>query len=700
MKKRLTYLIPCAFGSLFISASPGWAMAADSVPVDLGSITVKGEGMRDADRSFTVNVISQETIQSQHWENPLTIVEEAAGFNAVAYQHGGVADVFTIRGFTGGGHGSDAGLSLDGISLNEGESHADGYGDTSIIIPLEIDSVSVYKGPVSPLYGNFARGGVLAFTTRKGGEYQNFDLSMGSYGTYDAQAAMGGKFGPLQLNGALQGYESEGWRDHSRYTKMNAALRTAYDVSDQTQVALSLRGHGGTWQGPNYILHDQFKDDDTRRDENPFTKLQDDTGEKRLNAQRVDVNHLIKDNLKLLAHVYRNDSFFVRFQTRLNAANAATADPNDPNLNLTSVAPQTEYNHDRNAKAIGASLNGTHPVLGIPSNWVLGLEYYDEDTRNYEWRTLRHVRQTLLQRNDFEINTTSLFGQMDLDLNPRFRPTLGFRYDTFGGNRNNLLTSTKTDMNDYDHLSPKLGLRSALTDNWELRASAANGFALPSGTAKYDPNVDVDTVEYWQYEVGLNGAPSPQWYVDLAAFVLNTTDDIVADPNNASNFINAGETKRNGVEGEVRFYPATLDHVEAFAAFAFYDSEIEKNPNTALVGKELTSLPKHVANLGVRYAPPTGWGGSIRLRSLGEWYTNAANTITYDGYDVVNATLTYTMRNDGDRTARWYLDINNLTDEVYSENVTGGPHPTQGNVPTSYSPRPPTNVMVGIALTM
>lgn len=699
MKVKPSYLVGCAFGSLFISINPGIANAVDN-PVDLGSITIKGEGMREADRSFTVNVISQDTIGAQHWENPLTLVEEAAGFNAVAYQHGGVADVFTIRGFTGGGHGSDAGLSLDGISLNEGESHADGYGDTSIIIPLELDSVSVYKGPVSPLYGNFARGGVLAFTTRKGGDYQNYDMSMGSYGTYDAQAAFGTQTGPLQINGAMQGYESEGWRDHSSYTKMNAAFRGAYDINDQMQVALSLRGHGGKWQGPNYILNDQFEDEDTRRNENPFTKLQDDTGEKQLNAQRLDFSQLINDNLKLLAYAYRNDSFFVRFQSRLNAANAATADPNDPNLDLTAVVPQTEYNYSRDARAVGASLNGANSIFGSSSNWVLGLEYYNEDMNYYEWRTVTHVRQTALQRNDYETNTTSFYGQMDLDLNPLFRPTLGFRYDTFDGSRNNLLTSTKTDMNDYDHLSPKLGVRSALTEQWELRASAANGFALPSGNAKYDPNIDVDTVEYWQYEIGLNGTPTPQWYVDLAAFILNTTDDIVTDPNNSTNFINAGETKRNGVEGEVRFFPASLDHVQAFGTFAFYGSEIEKNSNAALVGMELTSLPKHVANLGVRYTPPTGWGGSIRLRSVGEWYTNATNTITYDGYDVVNATVTYTMRHNDEGSARWYLDINNLTDEVYSENVTGGPHPTQGDVPTSYSPRPPTNVMVGIALTM
>lgn len=62
----------------------------------------------------------------------------------------------------------------------------------------------------------------MSFATRKGGEYQDFDFSMGSYATYSAQGAMGVKLGQVQINGALQGYESDGWRENSRYTKMNA----------------------------------------------------------------------------------------------------------------------------------------------------------------------------------------------------------------------------------------------------------------------------------------------------------------------------------------------------------------------------------------------------------------------------------------------------------------------------------------------
>lgn len=674
--------------------------------IDLGKITVKGEGMREADRSFTVNTVGQERISAEHWEYPLTILEEVPGFNAVAYQHGGVADVFTIRGFTGGGHGSDAGMALDGISLNEGESHADGYGDTNIIIPLEIDNVQVFKGPVSPLYGNFARGGVVAFNTRKTGEYAEFNLSAGSFDTFDAQGAFGANIDGLQVNGALQGYESEGWRRHSRYTKMNAALRGAYQFGN-SELALSLRGHGGEWQGPNYIRHDQFEDESRRRDENPFTQLQDDTGSKQLNSQRLDFFHTFSEDLRLLAFAYRTRSDFTRYQTGLrnltaypdiNALPADFMDPNNPN-GITSIAPQTEHVHGRDAMAFGASLNGMNNVFGSDSHWVLGVEYYDEDADVQRWDTIRRDRYNLRQDDNFNIKTTSLYGQMDMNVHPRFRPTLGFRYDHFDGDRHDRLTDTSTDMNSYDHFSPKLGFRSALTDTWELRASVANGFALPEDDAKYRPEVDVDTVEIWQYEIGINGAPTPQWYLDLAAFMIDTSDEIIADPNDPTNLINAGKTRRTGLEGEVRYYPAALENLEIFTVFSLYDSEVRENPNAAVVGKEVTGLPEYIANVGVRYAPPVGWGGQVRLRSLGSWYTNATNTIEYDGYEVVNASVFYAFRTDNGRSARIYLDINNIFDEVYSENVSGADALT-GTVPTSYSPRPPANAMVGFMMSL
>ncbi len=708
---RKYHLRKCILATAIFGVSAG--VCAEGV--DLGKITVKGEGMREADRSFTVNTIDQDRIGAQRWENTLSILEQVPGFDAHAYQHGGIADSFSIRGFPSGGHGSDAGMVLDGISLNEGESHADGYGDTSVIMPIEIESAQVYKGPVSPLYGNFARSGVLAFNTRKGGEYTDVHLGAGSYETYDAQAAFGMRVGQIQLNGAMQGYSTQGWREHTEYNKMNASFRAGYEISDATDIALSVRGHGSRWNAPNYITHEQFIDNDQRRLENPYTKLQEDEGSKEFDAQRIDLNHTFSEDLRMLAWVWRTAGSFTRYQTGLNVANATAAaanpstnpatmtaaervafmDPNNPN-GIRSVAPQRVQIHDREATAFGASLNGTKPVLGIASNWVVGAEYYDEEVERERWNTVNRARYEDIPvwDDEYNIKSLALYGQMDLDLHPLFRPTLGFRYDDFSGNRLNQITGVRTDMNSYDHFSPKLGVRSAISNNWELRVSAANGFALPQGDAKYNPDINVDTVEFWQYEIGINGAPTPQWYLDLAVFMIETTDEIMeVTPGDFQNF---GETTRTGIEGEIRYFPAAVNNLEVYTSFGIFDSEIDKHVNTTLEGKTIPRMAKHTATAGVRYAPPVGWGGNLSLRSVGSWYTDDANTVEYDGYEVLNGSVFYIFQTDTGRSGRIYLDVNNILDEEYSQYVAGN---FNGN-PASYSPRPPTNVMIGFMMSL
>ncbi len=650
--------------------------AAEAVP--LGKITVKGEAMKESDRSFTVNVISAEDIKSRRWENPLAIVREAPGVEVRSIQSGSVADFITIRGMTSGGHGGDVGLSLDGITLNEAEGHADGFADTNVIIPLEIGRLSLYKGPVSPLYGNFARGGVMAFTTRKGGEYLDTHLSAGSYGTYDGQAAFGGKTGPVQINGALQGYESQGWRDNSRFTKMNSAFRAAYQISDRSEIVLSLRGHGAWFEGPGNIGRDQFLDSSRRRQQAPSVAGQNDGGEKTYSSQRVDFNHLINNDLKLLTFVYNTSMGITRFESNT---------PNPP-------ANQIERSHDRDVFAFGASLNGQNQLLGVRNNWVLGSERYDEGTHEDQWSTNTRVRGVKQRDRDFKITTTSLYGQADLGIHRLFRPTLGFRYDNFGGSLSDRLTGTKTNINDFSRISPKFGMRSELTDKWELRASAANGFALPSSVQKYDPNIKVDAVEFWQYEVGINGAPSPRWDIDVVAFLLNSSDEIQQVPGVVPpRLINAGKSQRIGLEGDVRYYPPIINHLELSTGFGLFDTEIKEGTDPAFTGKELQRVPRHIANFTVKYAPPAGWGGSLRWRSLGPYYTNNQNTGKYDGYDIATASVFYLVRGEKGRSVRWYMDINNMTNEVYAENVSGA---NAFGQPTSFNPRPPANVMFGV----
>lgn len=659
---------------IIMAALFGTGAHAFAEEVDLGKITVKGEGMSEANRSFSVTTIGQDVIRGRSWDQSLRIIEEVPGLDVGAYQAGGTADQFTIRGFSTGGHGSDAAISLDGISLNEGESHADGYGDTNVIIPLEIDTLTVYKGPVSALYGNFARGGTLAFTTRKGGNYTDAYLSGGMYKTFDAQAALGREIGELKTNMAFQSYDSEGWRENSRFTKTVASLRLGYDISDRSEVVLSMRGYGAQWDTAGYIPLEQFEDSSRRRLQ--AVNAEDDGGHKQYYATRFDWFYDLDDDVRLLTFLYHTSNDFTRFAKF-----------------GTNPGGQTERAYSRNALAAGGSLNGKRTLFDVPSSWVVGFEYYTEDTDWLSWNTSNRVRTLATEDRVFEGQTASVYGQFDMDVSPLFKPTLGIRYDNFDGsylNRDPGGAPFRRDMNNYDHFSPKLGVRSAVHENWELRASVANGFGLPDGPQKFDPTLDVDTIEYWQYEVGVNAMPTPQWYLDMAYFIHDSSDEILENPPGSAQFTNAGKTRRSGLEGEIRFFPEAISNFSVSAVFALMDSEIRSNPDPALVGNEIPALPEHIVTIGLEYAPPTGWGGSLRWRSIGSSYLNETNTATYGGYDIVNASVFYNMPIETGGKLRWFLDINNLTDEVYSEMA----------FVDLYSPRPPINFMAGVALSM
>jgi hypothetical protein len=85
----------------------------------------------------------------------------------------------------------------------------------SMVVPLELDQLNVYRGPVSVLQGNYNRAGLLELRTRRSGSYTELDVSAGSHGMFDAQAALGR---------GLEGAISSIWRPSIRAVMGAACL--------------------------------------------------------------------------------------------------------------------------------------------------------------------------------------------------------------------------------------------------------------------------------------------------------------------------------------------------------------------------------------------------------------------------------------------------------------------------------------------
>ena len=151
----------------------------------LAALTVKGQALAASQAAFSTQHLTQEDLAATGAQEVEDLWRQVPGMHVNDYQLSGVANAVVLRGFGGGGHGGDIAATLDGITLNEAMSHADGYFDLNVVVPLEVEEVTVHKGPVSVLQGNFNRAGLVALQTRRSGTYTEAQLQAGSHGTYD-----------------------------------------------------------------------------------------------------------------------------------------------------------------------------------------------------------------------------------------------------------------------------------------------------------------------------------------------------------------------------------------------------------------------------------------------------------------------------------------------------------------------------------
>ena len=648
-------------------------VAATEVAV-MEEVVVKGQSLRSEDSGFTSTTLDQQQIRDERVSQAQELFRQVPGVNVLDYGLPGVGSAVVIRGFGGGGHGGDLGTVLDGIPLNEAMSHADGYVDFSVVVPLEIENMTVFKGPVSALYGNFNRGGLVNIVTRKRGDYAQVDIALGAFDTFDAQAAMGAAIGERQqLNLAAQAYHSDGFRPQSRTDRGTFAGRWSIDATEKLQFAVSARVHEASSAGPSYMTKAQFDRDPTGIDPN----VQNDGAEKGFSTFRLDANYALSDSLKLLTFAYTTQQDFTRWFTRPVSATEWR---------------QREENYDREVFGAGTSLNGRQQLLDKSLNWVAGIETFREQTDYEYYDGLDHRERLNPAINDrsAQLDSLSAFAEADWALHSLFMPSLGLRADRFTGdcslNGPETSTSPCGDFNDMNNLSPKLALRMQPWSWLALRASWAQGFALPSGFIKYaaaasalDPNV------FKQTEVGATLKPVKGVSFDIAAFRLSSTNEVRTLA--TGDYDNFGSTLRRGIETSLQWRPLSV--LELSAVYAYTDSEIKKNGNAALIGNDVAGVSRDTATLNARFMPDQDWAFDATWRLVGDYEIDAANTEKSASFATLDVGATRAVHS-GSHGYRFYLSLDNATDRVYSASTTriGGQ--------TLYAPAAPRTVRAGI----
>jgi outer membrane receptor protein involved in Fe transport len=651
----LSALIMAQAGSAFAQETDE-TIAVNPTPSDsriVDTITVKGQIFRGVESSYSATNISTEDIRIKRVYEINELLEDVPGVSIRDFGLGGVASSTVIRGFGGGAHGGDLGVVIDGIPLNEANSHADGYVDLNVVVPLEVKGLTVFRGPVSALYGNFNRGGLIALETRNSGNYTELDVTAGSFDSFDAQAAFGKEVGDNQAyNFAAQYYRTDGFRPQSVADRGTVSGRGSFQISPEIDLSLSGRYHEAEAESAAYTTLEQFQTDPYGID----PRVQNDGADKTFGTLRADLGFILNDTNKVLAYAYGTQQDFTRWFSRGGAEAPSWR--------------QREETYDRDVYGLGTSLNGQMNLAGRNISYVAGIEHFDETTEFQFYDDLDNRRRVFPAQFNRESTLTSnaLFAEADIALTDRLDLSLGVRADEFDGDCDTLGPETGTapceELDTVSNVSPKVGLRAQVLDQLQLRASYSEGFALASGFAKFASGAQsLEVNELRQYELGATFKPISSVNLDLAVYDITSSNEI--NEVTPGEFVNFGETSRTGFETSLSWDMSSQFQLQAVYGYA--DSEVEENLNPALIGNRVNGVPDHTATLIATYFPVPDIRLTATGRYIGEYFIDSGNTTKAPDYAVLDLDAAYSLNTK--TPTQLFVSIDNVTDNVYATTI-------------------------------
>lgn len=223
----------------------------------------------------------------------------------------------------------------------------------------------------------------------------------------------------------------------------------------------------------------------------------------------------------------------------------------------------------------------------------------------------------------------------------------------------------------YRPTTGRAGLVWDVSPEASLYAQFATAADPPSGTLSTASFADVrnnsELTTGRQAEIGSKlGFWDGKGTATVAAYRITRRNIATQDPDNSSLTVLVGEQSAQGVELAVGLQPTPRWSVQANLANVDATYERFRQGGVSLKGKTPTNTPATVANLWVSYAITPALQASAGVRHVGKVYADAANTVHWPSYTLLDLGLAWRI----DRSATLTARVRNATDRIYAANVT------------------------------
>ncbi len=629
-------------------------------------VTVTRMEQQAGDAPASVTVLTREDIRQSASQTLDDLLRQVPGFSLFRRSSSVVTHPTTqgvsLRGIGPSGT-SRALVLLDGVPIN------DPFGGWVYWdkVPLQsIEQVEVVRGGGSSVWGNYALGGVINIITRRPTERAAFfEASYGTRDTLSGDLLLTEARGPFRLS--LEGSHF----DTNGYKVVKASRRGSIDIdADSEHSAFNGRAELVVSPDVSLFVRGTYYD------------------ESRGNGTPLQINNTDAGSFAVGGRVRTADgsnwtvSVFSDFQAFRSTFSNQAADRNSETLALDQRVPTT---------SVGSALQwshkfGSHLLLsGADFRWIDG----ETDERVYVAGAFARTRVAGGQQ-----QLIGLFVQDVYTPDPRVELVGGIRMDywrAYDGFRRDtpppVGVPARQSFSDIDRIgvSPRLALLVHATPSTELRASAYQGFRVPTInelSRVFRVRNDVTAANEHLKPERLTGGElgvQQRWgpFEGRVTAFWNEVKDLVANVTLDTRLPDcpAGTTCRQrqnldlarirGVETELELRLAKEWRI--VGGYIFTDTTVVDAPQQrSLEGKRLAQVARHGASLSVQYRNPAWVNVSATARYVGRQFEDDLNTLPLGSYFVVDLFLSRQI-------ARWgevFLGLKNLLDTTYSTGRT------------------------------
>ncbi len=580
-----------------------------------------------------VNVVTSEDIEKINHDPrfsifsflrniPGVVISPTQGNDGVFIRMRGITNVYTA-------------LYIDGVPQNFtilGVSHPSL--PPYFVTPEMVERIEVIKGPFSPLYGHPTISGAVNIITKKSGK-SGLSLETGSYGSFRPNFVISTDKLPVINFISAEYYKTNGYREHSRYTR-DANLFAKFTIPiGENYLSFRTNYFRAHWLEPRPVeVNDLIKGIVNRRFAGKNAKEQNDGGEN--TRYGFVINYEPKGEKGVFFTLYYDKYDFTRYQHH------------DPNVNRQDIS-------HRNIDAYGGRVF-YNLVFDERANATLGIETRIEDGYNRVFPGIRRTITGSATRNlDVKITQGALFAQFQIKVTDFLKVVGGARYDKYKYDIDNYTAPANSGQGDFTIFSPKVGvvITPFKDKNFEIFANAARGFRAPVPTelsptsSSQKADFGLGPAKLTAYDIGFNILLFERLYLNLAYYQTKLQRELEYDQLQHT-YINRGDSKRNGIEGEIRFY--VTPKISIWGNFSFLDAKLT-NPTTPGQTK-VTGIPYNMYNVGLDYEHSFNEKTKFLLDL---YYTYWSGSYFYDGtstnhvrgpvYDIYNARVTLKHKN-------------------------------------------------------